>query len=267
MANPILVIGGTGTVGRVVVEKVLDAGRQVHVLSRGRRPTGPGRHLTGDVRTGEGLAEAVAGVDTIVVCVDPVPHVVEAALAAAMPHLVYISIVGIDRVPFGYYRRKLADEQLIASSGLPWTVLRATQFHDLIAVMLRMLAKPPLMVLPKEWRFQSIDAREVGAALADLALGEPSGRVPDMGGPQVRALQELARTYLAAVDKRRPIVSVTLPGRVYRAYRAGEHLAPQRPVGTITFEQYLTEQLVAGTLPYADVIRAYTRLPRRKGHH
>lgn len=264
MANLILVTGGTGTVGRVIVQHLLDAGRQVRVLSRGRRGTGPAQHVTGDVRTGEGLAEAVAGVDTIVHCVDPAHRVVHAALRAGRPHLVYISIVGVDRVPLGYYRRKLADERLIRESGLPATVLRSTQFHDLIAVMLRLLAKPPVMMVPAGWSFQPVDVREVGAALSSLALGEPGGRVPDLAGPEVRAVEDLARSYLAAVGKRRPILSVPLPGRVCRAYRAGGHLAPGRAIGTIGFDQYLGEQLAAGTLPYADAIRDYTgRRPHR----
>ncbi len=264
MANLVLVTGGTGTVGRVVVQHLLDAGRQVRVLSRGRRRTGPTQHVTGDVRTGEGLAEAVAGVDAIVACVDPAHRLVEAALRAGKPHLVYISIVGVDRVPLGYYRRKLADERLIGASGLPWTMLRTTQFHDLVAAMLRLLATPPVLMVPAGWSFQPVDVREVGARLAALALGEPAGRVPDLAGPEVRAVEDLARTYLTAVGKRRPIVPVGLPGRVCRAYRAGGHLAPGRAVGTIGFEQYLDEQLAAGTVPYDDAIRDYTSRPPRK---
>jgi uncharacterized protein YbjT (DUF2867 family) len=259
MANLILITGGTGTVGRVVVQHLLDAGRQVRVLSRGHRRTGPAQHVTGDVRTGDGLTGAVEGVDTIVQCVDPAHRVVKAALRAGTPHLVYISIVRVDRVPLGYYRRKLADERLISGSGLSWTVLRSTQFHDLVAMMLRMLAKPPAMVVPAGWSFQPVDVREVGARLAALALGEAAGRVPDMAGPEVRTVEDLARSYLTAVGKPRPIISVRLPGRVARAYRAGGHLAPERAVGTIPFEQYLGEQLTAGTLPYDDAIRDYTR--------
>lgn len=264
MANLVLVTGGTGTVGRVVVSHLLDTGHRVRVLSRGHRPPGPAQHVTGDVRTGEGLTEAVVGVDTIVQCVDPVNRVVQSALRAGTRHLVYISIVGVDRVPLGYYRRKLADERMIGDSGLPWTVLRTTQFHDLIAVMLRLLAKPPVMTVPAGWSFQPIDVRDVGARLAALALGDPGGRVPDMAGPEVRTVEELARTYLAAARKRRPIVPVRLPGRVCRAYRAGGHLAPEYATGTIGFEQYLREQLAAGTLPYDDAIRDYTRRPPRK---
>lgn len=253
MAKRILVAGGTGTVGRVVVDRLLDAGVQVQVLSRGRRPSGPTdqvRYVVGDVKTGAGLAVALSGVDAVVACLDPIDRLVEAALQAGKPHLVYISIVGIDRVPFRYYRRKLADEQLLASSGLPWTVLRATQFHDLVAAALRVLAIPPVLLVPSGWRFQPIDVRDVGARLADLAQSEPAGHVDDLAGPQVLPVTELARKYLAAMGKRRLVGSVPLPGRVAGAFRSGGHLAPDRAVGTISFDQYLAEMSASGQQPY-----------------
>jgi uncharacterized protein YbjT (DUF2867 family) len=265
VTNRVLVTGGTGTLGRVVVDRLVSAGVDVRILSRGRR--GGYRdvqHVTGNVRTGAGLDAAVAGVDTIVACVDPARHVVAAAKRAGRPHLVYVSIVGVDRVPFVYYRSKLADERLIAASGLPWTVLRATQFHDLIAVLLRFLAKPPVMVLPAGGRFQPVDVREVGDRLTDLALGEPAGRAADFAGPQVRTVRDLAHSYLAMVGKRRPIVPIWLPGKVFRAYRAGGHLAPQHASGRITFEEYLAEQLASGRLPYGDAVRDYLSFRRRK---
>jgi uncharacterized protein YbjT (DUF2867 family) len=267
VTNQVLVVGGTGTLGRVVVDHLLAADANVRILTRGRRRQlhTDVKHATGDLRSGEGLDQAVAGVDTIVLCADPAQHVVAAAKRAGTAHLAYTSIVGIDRVPFVYYRRKLADEGLIAASGVPWTILRATQFHDLIAVLLRMLAKPPVMLLPVGGRFQPVDVREVGERLAGLTLGEPVGRAPDFGGPQVRAVSDLAHSYLAMVGTRRAIVPVWLPGKVFRAYRAGGHLAPEHAAGTITFEDYLGEQLAAGRLPYGDALRDYLPLRRRKG--
>src|SRR5262245_58912794 len=126
-----LVTGGTGTLGRAVVAR-LDSPR---VLSR--RP-GPDR-MVGDLATGAGLAAALSEVDTVIHCAtsagkNDVTHaqrLIEAA-TASRPHIVYVSIVGIDEIPLGYYRTKLAVERLLAESGLPYTVLRATQFHDLI---------------------------------------------------------------------------------------------------------------------------------------
>lgn len=183
MTNCVLVTGGTGTVGRVVVDQLTAAGKDVRVLSRGRRPNQRAdvEHVVGDVQTGAGLDAALDGVDTIVHCVYPTEHLVAAAKRAGSPHLLYVSIVGIDRVPFAFYRRMLANERTIAESGVPWTVLRATQFHDLIAFVLRVLAKPPVMALPSGLKFQPVDVRDVGERLAGLALGEPIGRAPDFG--------------------------------------------------------------------------------------
>ena len=259
MTNPILVTGGTGTVGRVVVERLLEDGREVRVLSRGRRPAGRGTPVLGDLRTGAGLDAAVADVGAVVHCADPADRLVDAAVRAGVPHLVQISIVGVDRVPLPYYRSKLADERLIAASGLGWTTLRTTQFHDLLAVLLRMLAKPPVLMVPSGWSFQPVDVRDVGARLAELALGEPLGRAPDLGGPAVRGIDDLAQMYLGAVGVRRRLVHVRFPGAVARAYAAGGHLAPDRRAGTITFERFLADQAAAGTLPYADAVRSWTR--------
>lgn len=261
MTNCVLVTGGTGTVGRVVVDQLTAAGKDVRVLSRGRRPNQRAdvEHVVGDVQTGAGLDAALDGVDTIVHCVYPTENLVAAAKRAGSPHLLYVSIVGIDRVPFAFYRRMLANERTIAGSGVPWTVLRATQFHDLIAFVLRVLAKPPVMALPSGLKFQPVDVRDVGERLARLALGEPIGRAPDFGGPQARTLDDLARSYLAIAGRRRPMASIRLPGKVFGGIRGGGLLTPEHAAGTITFEQYLEEQQAAGRLPYRDAIRAYLR--------
>jgi len=114
-------------------------------------------------------------------------HLIAAARRAGRPHLAYISIVGVDRIPFGYYKSKLAVERQVESSGLPWTVLRATQFHDLILGGCQALAGVPVMLVPGRVAFQPIDAGEVAGRLAELAAGPPAGRVPDMGGPRSEA--------------------------------------------------------------------------------
>lgn len=261
MTNCVLVTGGTGTVGRIVVDQLTAAGKDVRVLSRGRRPNQRAdvEHVVGDVQTGAGLNAALDGVDTIVHCVYPTENLVAAAKRAGSPHLLYVSIVGIDRVPFAFYRRMLANERTIAGSGVPWTVLRATQFHDLIAFVLRLLAKPPVMALPSGLKFQPVDVRDVGERLARLALGEPIGRAPDFGGPRAHTLDDLARSYLAIAGRRRPMVPIRLPGKVFGGIRGGGLLTPEHAAGTITFEQYLEEQQAAGRLPYRDAIRAYLR--------
>ena len=246
-----LVTGGTGVLGRVVVARLAERGAEVRVLSR--RP-GPGR-LHGDLVSGEGLAAAVGGVDTIVHCasngdprrfgddVQATRNLLDAAAAAGRPHLVYISIVGIDRLPFGYYRAKLAAEELIERSGLPWTILRTTQFHDLVLQVVATLAKPPVTVLPQGFRFQPVDVRDVADRLADLAPEPAAGRVPDLGGPQVGDLEDFLRAYLGAIGRRRRAVRVPLPGRLAAGFRAGANLVRDGDRGTRPFADFLAERV------------------------
>ncbi|MBB4161216.1 SDR family oxidoreductase [Streptomyces cinereoruber] len=241
----ILVTGGTGTLGRLVAERLRGDGAEVRVLSRHAQP------YAVDLREGTGLDAAVEGVDTVVHCATTLRggddraarHLVEASRRAGVRHLVYISIVGVDRVPLGYYRTKLAVEKTIEGSGLGWTVLRTTQFHDLVVEVLRNAARLPVMPLPAGVSDQPVEVAEVAARLAELATGEPSGRVPDMGGPEVLPFAELARTYLRAIGQHRRLLAVPLAGKAYRGFRAGGHLTPERAVGKVTFEEFLAKRL------------------------
>jgi uncharacterized protein YbjT (DUF2867 family) len=256
MNQPILVTGGSGTLGRGVVARLLAAGHQVRVLSRRPRPAGgpaTAEWVTGDLLSGDGLAGAVTGVEAIVHCagdprrprvdLDGTRNLLRAARAAGAPHLVDISIVGVDRVPYRYYRAKLAAEHLIEASGLPWTILRATQFHQLVLLVAERLARLPVVPAPAATSFQPIDAAEVADRLAMLVAGPPSGRVPALGGPQIRTATSLLRAYLHAAGQRRPILPIHLPGAVFAGYRQGGHLAPDHAVGRRTWEQFLAEQV------------------------
>lgn len=250
MTGLILVTGGTGTLGQVVVRRLAARGRQVRVLSRRPPPTerGPADWAAGDLKTGRGIDAAVAGADVIVHCATGLGdagaarHLIESARRARSPHLVYISIVGVDRIPFGYYKSKLQVERQVEDSGLPWTVLRATQFHQLILRGCEALEHLPAMPVPAGTSFQPIKAGEVAGRLAELATGPAAGRVPDTGGPEVRGAAGLALSYLAARGRHRPVVPVRLPGAVFAGYRRGGHLAPDHAVGRVTFEEFLAER-------------------------
>ncbi|PRX98703.1 SDR family oxidoreductase [Allonocardiopsis opalescens] len=249
MERTVLVTGGTGTVGRGVVERLAAGGHRVRVLSRRERSgRGPGTAHRGDLRDGRGLDAALDGADTVVHCATgysgtadlrQARRLLAAARRAGVRHLVYISIVGVDAIGFGYYRGKLAVEEALAASGLGWTVLRTTQFHQLVVRICALAARPPLALAP-DVPVQPVDADEVAARLAALAAGEPAGRVPDMGGPRVERLPDLLRTYLARSGRRRPVVAVPLPPIGAAAgYRAGRHLAPDGAVGRTGFAEFL----------------------------
>lgn len=248
----ILVTGGTGTLGRLVVPQLRDKGYRIKVLSRHGREGGEGiEYVIGDLATGEGIEEAVAGAEIIVHCAgsskgDEVKTrnlVRAAATQAEARHLVFISVVGADKTGFGYFKSKLAAEQVVAESGIPWTTLRATQFHDLILTVVRAMSKLPVVPVPSGFRFQPVEAGEVAARLAELALGAPSGLVPDMAGPKVYSLKEFIRGYLRASHKRRLLIPLWLPGKGAQSVRAGTNLAPDRAVGRRTWEEFLADRV------------------------
>jgi uncharacterized protein YbjT (DUF2867 family) len=260
MSSPILVTGGTGTLGRHVVPRLRDAGRDIRVLSRHSHASGDGiEYVTGDLLNGEGIEPAVDGAGIIVHCAgsskgddEATRNLVRAASRAGAQHLVYISVIGVDRIPvvsgidrtmFGYFGSKLAAERVVADSGLPWTTLRAAQFHDLLLKVGQQMTKLPVIPVPAGFRFQPVDAGEVADRLVELTLGTPAGLVPDMGGPRVYGVADLLRGYLRARGKHRMMVPVWIPGKAARAFRAGANLAPERAVGHRTWEDFLAERV------------------------
>ena len=256
MTTSILVTGGTGTLGRPVAQRLRDVGASVTVLSRHPRETAEGiRYTAGDLSTGEGIEAAGRGAEVIVHCAgsskgdeQKTRTLVSAAKDAR--HIVLISIVGADRIPqvsaidrafFGYFGMKLATERVVEQSGISWTTLRATQFHDLILMVARALAKLPVIPAPAGSRFQPVDAAEVAERMAELALGEPSGLVPDLAGPKNlhrgRAGQKLPQHGRQAATAGPGAHS--RPGR--QGAPAGANLAPDRAVGKRTWEEFLAD--------------------------
>ncbi|MFI7240023.1 SDR family oxidoreductase [Streptomyces cyaneofuscatus] len=236
----ILVTGATGTLGRQVAERLRTEGADVRGLSR-RSPS-----YAVDLRDGKGLD----GVDTIVHCASSprggddraAGYLIEAAQRAGVPHLVYISIVGVDRVPLGYYTLKHRVERMIEDSGVGATIQRTTQFHDLVLSVVSGASKLPVLPVPAGVSVQPVDSGEVADRLAALALGAPAGRVPDLGGPEVREFSGLAGAYLRATGRRRRVVPVRLAGKAYAGFRGGGHLNLEHAVGTVTFEEFLARR-------------------------
>jgi uncharacterized protein YbjT (DUF2867 family) len=260
--STVLVTGGTGLLGSSVVQALLADGHQVRVLTRHPRSAPDqgsavrdieGREVevvAADLATGEGLASALAGVAAVVHCAtDPrrprevdgegTERLLEAARAAGRPHVVYISIVGVDRIPAAYYRAKLAAERAIERSGLPWTVLRTTQFHEFVGDLVARLARLPVVPAPRGWRFQPIDVDQVARRLADVVSAGPGGRLPDLGGPESYPVVELVREQLRRTGRRRPVVEIPLPGASAAAMRAGANLVPGNRSGSRAWQEFL----------------------------
>lgn len=236
MSSSTLITGGTGTLGRDLVPLLPGS----VILSRA---AGEGRRVA-DLATGAGLDAALTGIDTVIHLADGkhqsavTKTLVDAAARAGVGHLVFISIVGIDDIPFAYYRAKLAAEREITDGPVPFTVLRTTQFHQFAAMLYDAQRFSPFVFSPK-LSIQPIDTRVVAARLADLAGGAPAGRVADLGGPEVLSGDELTRLMKAARGWKRPAIRFSLPGKTWAAYAAGHHCAPDARSGGRTFAEFL----------------------------
>lgn len=232
-----------------MVPEATAAGHKVRALSRRDHVGYTGVHWArGDLVTGAGLDGAVEGVDVVVHCatqavgnkdVVAADNLIAAAKRAGVGHIIYISIVGIDRIPLPYYKTKLRVEQALAASDVGHTVLRATQFHELIERIFAIQRFSPVLCALRGVRFQPIDTRDVAARLVELIAAEPAGRAPDIGGPEVHEHTDLGQMFLAARGSRRRVVGIGLPGRIVAGYRSGANLVPDNAVGTVGFAEYL----------------------------
>jgi uncharacterized protein YbjT (DUF2867 family) len=251
MSRGVLVTGATGTLGRQLVGAATAAGHHVRAMSRRSHVGYTGVHWAqADLLKGAGVDAAVEGMEVVVHCATQgtrdkdlasAQNLIAAAHAAGVAHIVYVSIVGIDRIPLPYYQTKLRVERELEASGVGHTILRATQFHDLIKTSFSIQRFSPLLCALRGVRFQPIATRDVAARLVELIDDEPVGRAADIGGPAVHTHADLGRMYLAARGGRRPVVEVPVPGRIVAAYRTGANLAPDRPFGTIGFEESLAQ--------------------------
>jgi len=253
----VAIAGGTGVVGRFTTEAVRSNGDEPVVLSRG---------MGVDLVSGNGLAEALAGADAVIdvtnvntVRTKPAVaffaatarNLMQAAREAGVGHIVALSIIGIDRVPVGYYKGKLRQEEVLRDSPVPVSILRATQFHEFPVQYLARSAGP-LVIVPS-FRTQPVAAREVGAALARLAAGAP---VPmsELAGPREEVLATMVRQVLRAraaqgQGGRQRVIEVRVPGAGGRAFARGDCLpGPSAVRGTQAFSEWLAQQQADGTL-------------------
>ena len=253
MTPTVAVVGGTGTLGAPVVRELLRRGATVRVLSRNATGVPDGaEHRRVDLSSGEGLAQALAGVDAVVdaansnkaaeeVLVAGTRRLLEAEAAAGVGHHVVISIIGIDQVPMKYYRVKLAQEETIEAGPVPWSILRASQFHQLADMVFNAAAR--FGVRPTgAAKIQPIDPAVVAARLADAALAAPAGRLPDIAGPKVQTLSELSRAWATARGKHRLPLRVPSWGKMGKALSGGALCDPAAAATGEDFEEWLAHE-------------------------
>lgn len=240
----IAVAGGTGLVGQHVVDRLLASGHSPVVLSRSQGI---------DLTTGEGLDDALDGVQAIIDVSNVVTqkrataveffdrvgrNLLAAGEKANILHHITLSIIGIDDVDSGYYDGKRLQERLVRESNVPWTILRSAQFHEFTEQVLGMM-RGPFAIVPR-MRSQPVAAYEVSNHLVELVAGPPSAMSAELAGPRAEFQPDLARRLLRADGRHRLVIPVKMPGHPGRAMAAGA-LLPSRdgPRGRQTFDEWL----------------------------
>ncbi len=250
----VLITGGRRGLGRMLVRSVSALGHEVRVMSRYPRPDSTPIQVEwaqADLASNAGVAPSLEDVGTVIhlasdprnadaVDVTGTKYLLEAANSTRIGHLIYISIVGVDQIDYGYYQKKLTAERIIEAGDVPYSILRATQFHSLLNSMISTAARLPLiMPLPTDFKFQSVAEVEVVEQLVRIVGAAPQGRLPDFGGPDVLSLGEMARTWMDIMHVRKWLLRFPLPGSVAVAFRAGRNTAPQGVRGRMSWRDWL----------------------------
>ena len=251
----ILVTGGTGVLGHEIVKQLGGTEHTIRIMSRRSQPAtlqANQEWAQADLETGAGLKEAVAGVDVILHAasnprqntyqadVVGTRKLLEQAKIANVAHFVYISIVGIERIPFAYYNVKVEAENVIKASGVPNTILRATQFHDFVDILATTADRfKPFLFLPIDFQIQPVDVGEVAARMIQIAAYQPAGLLPDMGGPEVFRARDLVKIWLKTRGMRRIVLPLPMLGKVAHGFRNGYNTCPDHRDGKITWAQWL----------------------------
>jgi uncharacterized protein YbjT (DUF2867 family) len=252
MSLRVLVTGGTGMLGRQVVQQLIASNYIVRVMSRRKRNTFDPENIEWApalIETGEGVRTALYEVQVVIHCASDPMHpqadlamakqLFEAAQTENIPHLIYPSIVGIDNNPYRYYRAKLEAEKMLYRSGVPWSLLRATQFYTFLDRTLGVTSNFGFVFIPAGMRFQGVSESEVAQEIVNLVRLGPSNRASDLGGPQVLTTRELTEQWLTARRQSGIILQVPLPGAAAEAFRRGENLLHEGNSGHLTWREWL----------------------------
>jgi uncharacterized protein YbjT (DUF2867 family) len=244
----IVVIGGTGLIGSKVVARLRQAGHEVVAAS-------PGTGVNSI--TGEGLSQAMTGAQVVVDLANSPSfedkavleffetsgrNLMAAEVEAGVRHHVCLSIVGTDRTPDnGYFRAKVAQEKLIEASGIPYTIIRATQFLEFLGGIAASSADGD-QVRISTGLFQPIAAEDVAAMVTDVALAEPANGIVEIAGPERAPFNEIIARYLKAVGDPREVVGDT-EARYFGGRVEERSLVPlgEARLGPTRFEDWLEQ--------------------------
>lgn len=240
----IAIAGGTGQAGRKVVEQLRSEGHQPVILARAAGV---------DLIQNTGVDAALDGVEAIIDVVNfaamnakkakaafgaATTNLLAAAQRSGVRHHVALSIIGIDRATTGYYQGKLHQEELVRAGGVPWTILRAAQFHEFAGQILDQVPGP-IALVPK-MRSQPIAVDEVAAHLVGLATAEPQQMAPEIAGPRVESIVDMARQLIRRRGQHRPVIGLRIPGAAGKGMANGALLPTHPgPRGRQTYAEWL----------------------------
>jgi uncharacterized protein YbjT (DUF2867 family) len=243
----VAVAGGTGVTGQQVVPALIAAGHDPVILSRSQGV---------DLTTGNGLDDILEGCAALIDVTNVTTtrrdvaasffasatrHLLASGARVGIRHHVCLSIIGIDRIKYGYYQGKLLQEELVKAAGVPWTILRASPFHEFADNVLGRM-RGPIALVPR-MRLQPIAVREVAAALVALVSAPPLGGVTELAGPREEELVDMVRRVVRARGQRRLVVPFQAPGVTGRAFADGAQLATDPgPRGSRTFTEWLAAE-------------------------
>jgi uncharacterized protein YbjT (DUF2867 family) len=252
--STVAIVGASGVAGLELLRQTPSAFNVVGVSRRPRATQDANEWATADIETGAGLADALQGCDTVIhlatdpkrsryVDVEGTRKLVQAAKAAGVQHLLYLSITGCDRVPFAYYEAKTEAEGIIRGGGVPYTILRATQFHEFNdSIFRRLAATPVLMPLPRAVKTQTVALSEVADHIWRRITVGPTQKIVDFVGPDIRTWGEMLPPWRAARGVTKRLLPLPIVGKTLRAFAAGAHTEAEAPCGRITWEEWLAAE-------------------------
>ncbi|WP_166348405.1 SDR family oxidoreductase [Phytoactinopolyspora limicola] len=252
--EPVLVTGATGMLGRAVVARLVAADVPVRALSRRAQPSSENvTWVTGDITTGAGIREAIDGAKNIIhlasapyrrgytkdVEIDGTRRLLHEARTAGIQHIIYTSIIGCDQIPWGYFRTKVAAENIVRESPVPFTIARLGQFYEFVDQAFSTLARIGVMVSDRRVVAQPVDTGDVAQRLLTALRDGPNDNSVEFAGPEVLDLRTAAQQWLTSTGKRRPNMPVRIPGKLGKAFRAGHLTTRSEPRGSRTWSDYL----------------------------
>jgi uncharacterized protein YbjT (DUF2867 family) len=261
--DTVLVTGGTGHLGRDLVAR-LKGSYRVRVLARSPGSDPDVEWVRGDLATGEGIADAMAGSQTVIhaatlspaarrgyfvpkdlwsspvdVDRDGTARLLEGAATAGVGHIIQVSIVGIDKSRLPYLRRKLEAEKLVDSSPIPWSIARATQFHWLQDRLLGRMARLPIVPLPENLQIEPVDTTDFADYLVQCVRNGPGGRLADFGGPEVLTFAEAVDQWRQFRVRRLRTLPFPLPRALRNGVASMSLTGPGSRRGIVTWSDWL----------------------------